>query len=64
MKSQIAGALGILLAATGLAADINPLPHGHAAGLTNEYIVARVSLDYPGFEGLAVDNLGKQHFRR
>jgi hypothetical protein len=30
--------------------------------VTTDYIDAKVSLDYPGFEGLSLDNLGKEHF--
>lgn len=30
--------------------------------ITTEYIDAKVSLDYPGFEGLSLDSLGKEHF--
>lgn len=32
------------------------------ARITTDYIDAKVSLNYPGFEGLSVDSLGKEHF--
>jgi hypothetical protein len=34
----------------------------HSARLTTQYIDAKISLDYPGFVGLSVDSLGKEHF--
>jgi hypothetical protein len=34
----------------------------HYTRLTTDYIDAKISLDYPGFEGLSVDSLGKEHF--
>jgi hypothetical protein len=34
----------------------------HSVRVTTGYIDAQISLDYPGFEGLSVDSLGKQHF--
>lgn len=30
--------------------------------ITTDYIDAKISMDYPGFEGLSLDNLGKEHF--
>jgi Bacterial alpha-L-rhamnosidase 6 hairpin glycosidase domain len=45
----------LLLAASAFAAS-------HPAHITTEYIDATISLDYPGFEGLSVDSLGKGHF--
>ena len=30
--------------------------------VTTDYIDAKISLGYPGFEGLSVDSLGKEHF--
>ncbi len=62
MTSRIAAALCILLTSTGFAVMASPLAGSQAAALTNEYIGAKVSLDYPGFEGLSVDSLGKAHF--
>ena len=62
MTWRTTATLCTLLAATGLAADTNNLDHRRAVGLTNGYITAQVSLDYPGFEGLSVDSLGKEHF--
>jgi Bacterial alpha-L-rhamnosidase 6 hairpin glycosidase domain len=32
------------------------------ARVTTQYIDAKISLNYPGFEGLSVDSLGKEHF--
>ncbi|HEX4349307.1 MAG TPA: family 20 glycosylhydrolase, partial [Verrucomicrobiae bacterium] len=34
----------------------------HTAHFTTDFIDARISLDYPGFEGLSVDSLGKEQF--
>ena len=34
----------------------------HSARVTTNYIDAKISLDYPGFEGLSLDSLGKAHF--
>src|SRR5215469_9758198 len=34
----------------------------HNLHVTTDYIDASISLDYPGFEGLSLDNLGKEHF--
>jgi Bacterial alpha-L-rhamnosidase 6 hairpin glycosidase domain len=34
----------------------------HSARLTTQYIDAKISLDYPGFVGLSVDSLAKEHF--
>ncbi|HTV41504.1 MAG TPA: hypothetical protein VMF08_13060 [Candidatus Sulfotelmatobacter sp.] len=42
------------------AQDTNALDD--SARVTTEYIDAKISLDYPGFEGLSVDSLGKKHF--
>lgn len=33
-----------------------------AARITTDYIDAKISLNYPGFEGLSLDSLGKEHF--
>lgn len=38
-----------------------PAAH-HSARITTDYLDADVSLDYPGFDGLSVDSLGKEHF--
>jgi hexosaminidase len=35
---------------------------GPSARITTDFIDAKVSLTYPGFTGLSVDNLGKEHF--
>src|SRR5215469_5346917 len=34
----------------------------HDLNIITDYIDARISLDYPGFEALSLDNLGKEHF--
>jgi len=52
----------IVIAASLLAASAWSETSNTAARLTTDYIDAKVSLDYPGFEGLSVDSLGKQHF--
>src|SRR5215469_5636373 len=39
-----------------------PLPNPNSAQVSTSYIDAKISLDYPGFEGLSVDSLGKEHF--
>ena len=51
----------LLLTASAFAASTNA-PASHAVRLTTDYIDAKISLDYPGFEGLSVDSLGKEHF--
>ena len=35
---------------------------GQSVRVTTQYIDAKLSLDYPGFEGLSVDSLGREHF--
>jgi Bacterial alpha-L-rhamnosidase 6 hairpin glycosidase domain len=62
MKSQIATALGLCLAAPGLASDSGQPVLGPAANVTNAYLRASISLNYPGFESLSVDSLGKEPF--
>lgn len=42
------------------AADSNESPA--PVRVTTDYIDAQISLKYPGFEGLSVDSLGKEHF--
>jgi len=37
-------------------------PANQSAHVTSDYLDARVSLAYPGFMGLSVDSLGKEHF--
>jgi hypothetical protein len=37
-------------------------PVGEAVRVTSEFIDAKISLNYPGFEGLSLDSLGKEHF--
>ena len=53
--------MALLLAATALAANTN-LPASHAVRVTTAYLDAKISLDYPGFEGISADSLGKEHF--
>ncbi len=56
----------VVLAATLSAAETNMSVDSPAARLstriTTDYIDAKISLNYPGFEGLSVDSLGKEHF--
>jgi hexosaminidase len=51
--------------------DVNYRPGGnepasessqHTARVTTDFIDANISLDYPGFEGLSLDSLGKESF--
>lgn len=39
-----------------------PAPSPRTARMTSNFIDAEVSLEYPGFAGLSVDSLGKEHF--
>jgi len=49
-----------LLTVTVMAESINaPV---RALRVTTHYIDAKISLDYPGFTGLSIDSLGKEHF--
>ncbi|HEV2318397.1 MAG TPA: hypothetical protein VGV18_01505 [Verrucomicrobiae bacterium] len=50
----------IALALTAAAQSSSPAEP--PARFTTRYIDARISLSYPGFEGLSVDSLGKEHF--
>ncbi len=59
MKSKIGGVILLTLVTT-LSAARAAAPS--ATRLTTHYIDAKISLDYPGFEGLSVDSLGKEHF--
>lgn len=43
-------------------AQAAPVSDADSARVTTSYVDANISLDYPGFEGLSVDNLGKEHF--
>jgi Bacterial alpha-L-rhamnosidase 6 hairpin glycosidase domain len=61
ISKEIPVAFAILLTASALAASANA-PASHPARVTTDYIDAKLSLDYPGFEGLSVDSLGKEHF--
>jgi hypothetical protein len=59
MKNWILVSCILALAAT---AECAGLPVDHSLRITTEYISTEISLDYPGFEGLSVDSLGKEHF--
>src|ERR1700739_2688022 len=61
MKFEISALVLSLLAAPAFALSTNS-PASHATRVTTDYIDAKISLDYPGFEGLSVDSLGKGHF--
>ena len=37
-------------------------PEGHDLHVSTDYLDVKISLDYPGFEGLSLDSLGKEHF--
>jgi Bacterial alpha-L-rhamnosidase 6 hairpin glycosidase domain len=54
--------IALLLLALAISAKGAPALISPADRLTTDYIAAKISLDYPGFEGLSVDGLGKQHF--
>ncbi|HTV43046.1 MAG TPA: hypothetical protein VMF08_20950 [Candidatus Sulfotelmatobacter sp.] len=45
-----------------VAANSVATPADNSVRITTKYIDAKISLDYPGFEGLSVDSLGKEHF--
>jgi hypothetical protein len=60
-RNIIVGFVILLLAAPAFAADTNA-PASRTARVTTDYIDAKISLDYPGFEGLSLDSLGKEHF--
>lgn len=45
----------------GSAPEAGPFPVA-AARVTTDFIDAEISLDYPGFAGLSLDSLGKEHF--
>lgn len=59
MRKWLIGAAMLALLATAKSAATPAKP---AARVTTGYIDAKISLDYPGFEGLSVDSLGKEHF--
>jgi hypothetical protein len=67
MKPIIVGAImaSLLITCGGTAAassgPIAGVP-ANVAHIKTDYIDAAISLDYPGFEGLSVDGLGKEHF--
>jgi hypothetical protein len=60
-KNTLIGFAVLVLAGTAIAGSTNA-PANHAVRVTTDYIDAKISLDYPGFEGLSVDSLGKEHF--
>src|SRR6202012_1589137 len=62
MKIEIS-TLVLLALATAISAADTSQPFGKpAARITTDYIDAKISLNYPGLEGLSVDSLGKEHF--
>jgi hypothetical protein len=52
----------LALATTLSAAETSQPSANQAVRITTDYIDAKISLNYPGFEGLSVDSLGKEHF--
>lgn len=56
---KIIPGLVLLALATTLSAADTSCP---AVRITTDYIDAKISLNYPGFEGLSMDSLGKEHF--
>ena len=61
IKSRLVALVITFAITSGFCASTNT-PASHAAGITTDYIDAKISLDYPGFQGLSVDSLGKAHF--
>jgi hypothetical protein len=53
---------GLTLLALAGSANSAILTSNAAAPVTTDYIDARISMNYPGFVGLSVDSLGKEHF--
>ena len=71
MKTNCRGALTVFLLgqaalANGATGTISTVwePATQSARVTSDYLDAKVSLAYPGFAGLSVDSLGKEHFSR
>jgi len=65
MKSINPTILATILTTAVLAAKADnaaQTPESHSTRITTDFIDANVSRDYPGFEGLSVDSLGKVHF--
>jgi hypothetical protein len=60
-KKDLLSIIIVLLVLPAIASSISE-PANPAACVTTDYIDARISLNYPGFEGLSVDSLGKEHF--
>src|SRR5579863_8909643 len=58
-RSFIRALTSIALTATCAVAEPSTRPVAH---ITTRYIDAKISLNYPGFEGLSLDSLGKVHF--
>lgn len=54
-------ALGFALTGA-LAADTKPPTAAQTVRVSSDYLTAEVSLAYPGFTGLSLDSLGKEHF--
>ncbi len=62
MVNKISWFILLVLAANLSAADTNQPSAKPAVRITTDYIDVKISLNYPGFEGLSVDSLGKEHF--
>src|ERR1035438_1494170 len=56
-RITVVGTCLVLLTATAAFSEST-----HAARVTTDSIDANISLDYPGFTGLSIDSLGKEHF--
>jgi Bacterial alpha-L-rhamnosidase 6 hairpin glycosidase domain len=54
--------IGACLFALAAIANTVAAPADNAVRVTTKFIDAKIALDYPGFEGLSVDSLGKEHF--
>lgn len=61
LRKILVGFAVLALAAPALASG-SKMTSRHAVGVRTDYIDAKISLDYPGFEGLSVDSLGHEHF--
>lgn len=55
--------IGWVLLALVISAKSATTPASGALRVTTGYIDAKICLDYPGFEALSVDSLGKEHFQ-
>ena len=54
--------IGLLLLDFTVSAQSAPAPANEPPRITTAYIDAKISLTYPGFEGLSLDSLGKERF--